>query len=322
MNSHSIIDSISTGICVISEEFNILVWNRIIEEFTGISGKDIFGKKMSDIFPQFSEESIKLRLDMVLSGGAPIVFSSLLNRNLFRQNLEEETDKYYEVIATSFQLENGNKSLLFTVKDVSELNIQILKFRKMRDKALQEVEKRKAVELELLAVNKQLSLLAGTDPLTGLYNRRYIEEKLNHEIDRVKRHIGKFSVILTDIDHFKRFNDTYGHDCGDYVLKEISSLMKKNLRVLDTLSRWGGEEFLIVLPETTKEQAKTVAEKLRNTIFEKELNYENQQMKVTMTFGISENNVSDGEIESIIKRADNALYEGKELGRNCVIISE
>ena len=138
--NYSLIDSISSGVCIINEDYCVLVWNSQMEDLTGISGNKIFGQKLFEFFPDFFEESIQLRLEMVFSGGTPIVFSSLLHRRLFLGKDSEDVNKYFEVIANSFKLENGTVSLLFTVKDVTELNLQILKFREMRDKALAEVE--------------------------------------------------------------------------------------------------------------------------------------------------------------------------------------
>jgi len=321
MINSSIIDCISTGICVVNDQYTILVWNSVMENLTGIKGKDIFGKKLFNFFPKFLEDSIKLRLDSIFSGGPPILFSSLLNRDLFLSSATKLQEKHLEVVAASFTFEDGSTTLLFTINDETELNNQIINFREMRDKALEEVEKRKKVEIELRNVNEKLESIANTDPLTGLFNRRNIKEKINNELERKKRHSGDFSLILSDIDFFKNFNDNYGHDCGDYVLKQIAIIMENNLRSIDTISRWGGEEFLIFLPETSSEEAQFVAEKIREQIFNHHFIYMDRDLNVTMTFGIAQLESSDENIDIIIKRADIALYKGKEQGRNCVVNS-
>ncbi|ADD69482.1 response regulator receiver modulated diguanylate cyclase [Denitrovibrio acetiphilus DSM 12809] len=174
---------------------------------------------------------------------------------------------------------------------------------------------------ELIEAYDKIEHLALTDTLTGIANRRNITNMLGKEAARCKRNKGKFSLIMCDIDFFKRVNDTYGHDAGDYVLKTISHVIQQALREQDIVARWGGEEFLIVLPETDAGNAVAVAEKLRTAIGNTEMSYEGISFSVTMTFGVSEYDVSLG-IEKSIKKADDALYEGKQTGRNKVVRSD
>lgn len=159
-----------------------------------------------------------------------------------------------------------------------------------------------------------------TDSLTGLYNRRYIMERMENEFISYKRNKKKFSLIIADIDFFKRINDTFGHDCGDRVLKVVSKGLQDAVREQDFISRWGGEEFLILLPETEIEGGRILADRIRKIIEEQIIDYNGVQVPITMTFGVTVN--EDYEmIEDTIIRADNALYEGKRRGRNCVILA-
>ncbi|MDA8388303.1 MAG: diguanylate cyclase [Nitrospiraceae bacterium] len=165
---------------------------------------------------------------------------------------------------------------------------------------------------------EQITCLARTDHLTGLCNRSHMMEKLREEEVRFHRNGRPFSLILSDIDHFKRFNDTYGHECGDLVLKTISGILKNSLREQDTVARWGGEEFLLLLPETDVSAAEGVARRLLEKVASHELDYNGSALCVTMTFGVSAYEKDSG-IAGSIRHADEALYDGKEQGRNRVV---
>ena len=166
--------------------------------------------------------------------------------------------------------------------------------------------------------HKLLEKAALTDSLTGLSNRRDFSEKFSIEKSRFKRNGAPFSIILCDIDHFKKFNDNYGHDCGDYVLKKIAEIMRKSLRIQDVIGRWGGEEFIMLLPETGLKGATVSAEKIRSALESKKLSYGSVSFSVTMSFGVAlyEDKMA---LEDVVNLADNRLYKAKETGRNRVV---
>ncbi len=165
---------------------------------------------------------------------------------------------------------------------------------------------------------ERLEWTSSSDPLTGLYNRRYIMEKIESEFKRPKKK--KFSLVIADVDYFKKINDTYGHDCGDYVLQMISKSLMDSVREQDFVSRWGGEEFLLLLPETDVDGAYTLMNRIKKIIGEQIIEYNGSEVSITMTFGITDS--QDYQIiDDIIKKADNALYEGKGRGRNCVVVA-
>ena len=170
---------------------------------------------------------------------------------------------------------------------------------------------------QLRVANENLELAARTDALTGLANRRAFVEKAEDEIVRFRRTGRIFSIMLSDIDNFKRFNDTHGHSCGDYVLKEVAATLRHNIRQQDSVARWGGEEFIFLLPETEAKGAAIAGEKIRSLLEATIYNYEGQSLRITMTFGVSEfgENLS---LDDCISRADEALYQGKAAGRNQV----
>ncbi len=170
----------------------------------------------------------------------------------------------------------------------------------------------------LLESQRKLEIAARTDPLTHLSNRRDIIEKIEEEKVRIKRHHKPLTLILCDIDDFKAFNDTFGHDCGDFILVSIANMMQMMIREQDHLARWGGEEFLFLLPETNLENGAIVAEKIRKAIAAHHFEYKAHVLSVTMTFGVSVCRTHTIDIDDCIKQADLALYQGKRAGKNLI----
>jgi diguanylate cyclase (GGDEF)-like protein len=156
--------------------------------------------------------------------------------------------------------------------------------------------------------------MAETDPLTNIYNRRKFSRFLDQEIQRVERYDRPLSIALLDIDHFKRVNDTYGHDTGDYVLRRITELIKENIRITDILARYGGEEFVVILPETDVKGTNRQIERMRKTI---EKTSFDGVGNLTISAGITSYTGGDS-CKSMVTRADKALYLAKEDGRNRV----
>lgn len=155
------------------------------------------------------------------------------------------------------------------------------------------------------------------DGLTQIHNKRYLMETLEREIPRARRHGRPLSVVMFDIDHFKRINDTYGHLAGDYVLKELATLVKSRLRPDDVVGRYGGEEFCALLPETPVAGAAAIAEDLRRRVQERRFVFEGEHIPITVSLGCAE---LSGEMDvlSLLKAADERLYEAKRGGRNRV----
>lgn len=162
--------------------------------------------------------------------------------------------------------------------------------------------------------NRKLVKIASTDALTGVANRNRISLKIKHEIDNARHTEGHFSVIMVDIDHFKKINDTFGHDAGDKALCFITRQIEASLRSADTLGRWGGEEFVVLVPNTHLDQAVILANKLRNALKAQSLD---KMGVITASFGVTEYHPGDTE-EAMMKRADKALYNAKEAGRDQV----
>jgi diguanylate cyclase (GGDEF)-like protein len=170
-----------------------------------------------------------------------------------------------------------------------------------------------------LRIAEQLLVdMASKDFLTGILNRREAFRRIEAELQRTTRLDRALSVIMTDIDHFKKINDTYGHLSGDIVLKTLSGLLMKTVREYDILCRYGGEEFVIVTPETNEQQAKELAERIRKRIEDTAIPLEGQpDLKITASLGVSQYRPGE-KIEDLISRADQGLYEAKQTGRNRV----
>jgi diguanylate cyclase (GGDEF)-like protein len=160
------------------------------------------------------------------------------------------------------------------------------------------------------------------DALTGCFNRRHSLEVLDSEVRRARRARGACSVVMFDIDHFKRINDRFGHLCGDAVLAHVGQRMKAVLRSSDTKCRYGGEEFLVLLPDTPMAGARRVAEMLRKDLEQHRVRFNDQTLVVTASFGIAEVIAADDSSTTVIARADAALYHAKQDGRNCVRMSK
>jgi two-component system, cell cycle response regulator len=172
----------------------------------------------------------------------------------------------------------------------------------------------KRLQDELRARNAELERLSRTDMLTGLDNRRHIEEQLRQQSSAARRHREEFAVLLFDIDHFKRVNDTYGHPTGDLVLREFAHRLRGELRAEDIACRWGGEEFLIVLPHTGPPEALAVAERIRSVTESTPILAGDQLIGLTVSGGCAIG--SGGTPEDLIREADSLLYRAKQDGRN------
>ncbi len=213
-------------------------------------------------------------------------------------------------------LEAGAHDYLPKPFDEAELNARI--YAALRTKALQDELKQRNRQLEELT--RKLELMAITDHLTGIYNRRHFEKIIGTEFAKVFRYNLSLSCLMVDIDHFKRINDKYGHDAGDFVLKKISELISSSLREVDTLARWGGEEFIVLLPNTTKDDARRVAERILRTVSKYHFDKLPDNETITVSIGVA-SVTEDKDIdnwEKLIKVADDALYRAKTKGRNRV----
>ena len=277
-----------------------------------ITKNNYFDTNISSTFDYNLEISIATRNDEPL-------LNSIMNQ--FISSISEEYKK--EIFNTWFNIdmiERIDYNLFFKVVFVLVAllligflwSLSIHREKVQTKKSLIEVEK---LRNELVEINDDLIAQTMTDELTQLYNRRKIVETINYELKKFNRMKNNFSIILIDIDFFKKINDNYGHIVGDNVLKEFANILKTNVRDYDIVGRWGGEEFIIIAPDTSIQNAEKLANKLRKTIESSDFKNIN---KITASFGVSHSKEGDDKV-SLLDRADRALYTSKNSGRNKVV---
>ncbi|MCT4619684.1 MAG: GGDEF domain-containing protein [Marinisporobacter sp.] len=220
------------------------------------------------------------------------------------------------IIPTSYIQDTLSNNIIAWIASVINYRKYVKEFmaQKIITKNNQELQEK---TLQIQKMNEQLKELSTIDGLTNIYNRRKLDEILAYEYNRVKRYGKAFSVILLDLDLFKSVNDTYGHNVGDQVLIETAEILKNNIRSSDLVGRWGGEEFLIICPNTDIHQALCVSEKLRIAIETHKFPVANKR---TSSFGVSTYQKGDT-IGTLISRADKGLYQAKKKGRNRVEVA-
>ncbi len=187
----------------------------------------------------------------------------------------------------------------------------------------EELKYRIKIGQRIIELEQRILRLASTDYLTGLLNRRAFIERLNVEVNRIKRSQEKLSLIILDIDHFKKVNDYFGHQAGDLVLQEVSRSISRACRPYDYIGRYGGEEFIVCLPEANGEESAQVAERIRQTIASQKILIPElmKYVSITASFGVAELKLDHNEnLDALINRADGGLYKAKEEGRNRVVI--
>ncbi|MEN3042163.1 MAG: diguanylate cyclase, partial [Fervidobacterium sp.] len=243
-------------------------------------------------------------------------------KEMFEQlNLNLKGEELSKIIPIREFLSNNTEEIeieVFGKKKYIEISkFEITDKRKLVGKVLitRDVTKRRELSI-------QLEYYASHDYLTGISNRRMVFNFIQKQFEFAKRYKRKFSIMIMDIDHFKRINDTYGHQTGDKVLKHIVKLVEKRLRSSDIIGRYGGEEYIIVLPETDASHGRLLAEDLRNMIYNSEFDYKGVKIKITASFGISEFDFNEVNltVDELVKRADIALYQSKSSGRNRVSV--
>ena len=275
----------STNIVLINNKKNILdVNNSFFKYFTDYKNLDEFKEKYNCIANLFDKDNKYLQKDMDGLNWVDYLLQKHTESN--KVKIKYHNNIYYFTVSASMVDETRNRySIIFT--DITK-------------------QERYQQKLEYTSV---------TDALTNIKNRRYFQDKIVQEVADVNRYKSSLSLIMFDIDFFKKVNDEHGHDVGDDVLVEYTKFITKQLRENDTFCRVGGEEFIILLPHTIKESAYFVAEKLR-------INIEKYKkiLPITMSFGVVEYSKEE-DVTTVLKRLDNALYEAKDTGRNKVIVN-
>jgi len=291
-------DDAEVAITIINQDGHFIDCNKAYYSLMGYTDKPVLNHfHPSDISPEIqpdgrsSHEKANKMIQLALING----------RNSFEW-MHQKLDGYEFLSHVTLDV------ISFNDQDVVRATIHDISEQRMLDRIVKERTK------ELYVKNQELEYLAKTDPLTGLYNRIRLDEILNQELHRFKRYQHTFGGILIDLDDFKLINDTFGHQIGDQVLIEVSQVFKQHCREVDTVGRWGGEEFLIITPETDLNGVRVIAENLRRSI---ESHSFVQAADITASFGVAIFRKDDC-INKFLTRIDNALYEAKDNGRNLV----
>ena len=288
-----IFDTVNIGLVILDKQTKIRYWNRWMAARSGMPADQIIGEPIFDFFPHLNTPSFNKNCKLVLTFGNFAFFSQKLHRYLFPFKPDSSFGYDFDLMQQSCTMgplrseDNSISGLFLIVQDVTELA---------------------TYEQKLVEMNT-------VDALTGIYNRRFLESRLKEECERHQRYNRVLSVLMIDIDFFKKVNDTYGHQAGDLVLKNVAAKVGSSIRKTDILARYGGEEFCCLLPETDGAAAEIVAENLRGHIEGMESVFHHTPIKVTISLGISSFAAEDSP-EQFLKRADEALYLAKRSGRN------
>jgi diguanylate cyclase len=303
-----IVDRAHAGIFVVNRKREIVLWNQFMELHSGRKAAELMGKNLFDEFPELPRQWLERKIENVFIL-KNFSFSSWEQRPyLFEFSYNRPITGGYK------QMEHMRQdATLMPVKDESG-EVQYICF------SLFDVTDASIYQMQLQERTEQLKRASDHDGLTQLYNRRFIEESLAKEFGRSRRYGHTLSIILCDIDHFKQVNDNYGHLVGDEVLREVSRRLKAGVRVSDQLGRYGGEEFLAILPETDTKGGQILAERLRQAVECEPIEAKGHSLNVTISLGLAELHGSCLSYEQLIHEADQALYQAKAQGRNQVIL--
>jgi len=301
-----LLSSIEVGIVVIDKDYKVEVWNQFMENHSEIRPSQIAGNELFAHFPEVDELWFKRKCDPVFNMGTPAFIIWEQRPYVFKfgtsRPITSTSDFMYQNV-TIFPLVSTSGSterICILVYDVTDQAIA-----------------KKNIE----GLNQRLQEVSRVDGLTGLFNRRYWQERFEREYKMAVRNKPDICAIMLDIDHFKKVNDTYGHHAGDLVIQRLAKLVKLATRETDITGRYGGEEFTIVLPDTNGETAKIVAERLRKLVYLDAVEYEDVQIKVTVSVGIAQYSAAYTTSTQWLEDADKALYTAKESGRNRVVVS-
>jgi diguanylate cyclase (GGDEF)-like protein/PAS domain S-box-containing protein len=301
----AILDSIKDAFVTLDRGLHYRYVNNTAAEWLGLSPAQIIGRSLTDITPRLHGSDFIKRIERLMEVGEGECF----------EHYFEEAKVWLEFRV--YPSEDG-VSIFYndiTVRKADEETIKLQ--REQLELTMLKLNENSVLlsqqQLELEEANRNLQELATTDGLTGLRNHRAMQDELIVSVRRSKEKKAAVSVALLDVDHFKKFNDSFGHQAGDVVLREVARILSASVRDGDIVARYGGEEFCVILPETPEEEALIVCERIRASVERAPW----EQRQVTISIGLSSaTNVQ--ETQEFIKQADQALYEAKAAGRNCV----
>ena len=296
-----LLDSIEVGIAVLDRNFKVQVWNKFLENHGAKKAEAIIGDSLFSHFPEIEEKWLRTKVDPVFNLKSPVFIIWEQRPYLFKFGCNRPVTSAAEFMyqnVTMFPIvdKRGNvERFCILVYDVTE---QALGKRGMEH------------------LNEELKTASRVDGLTGLYNRRYWQERFDEMHKLCVRREKPSTALMLDIDHFKRINDTYGHQAGDKVIKMLAALIKRCVRETDLAGRYGGEEFAIILNDSSVEDAKIVAERIRQLAKRLVVEHEGESISFTVSLGLAQFSPDFKGAMAWLECADQALYEAKENGRN------
>jgi diguanylate cyclase len=294
-------NSIDVGVVVVDRNYNVQVWNRFMENHSGVGSTSIIGNNLFEKFPHIPVDWFKRKAESVF----------LLKSRAFstwEQRPYIFKFKNYRPITSAAEHMYQNITYIPLLSPSGEVDQMGIIIYDVTDIATN--------KSELQLANTKLQSLSRTDRLTQLYNRGYWEDCLIKEFARYKRTGEPCALIMFDIDHFKKVNDTYGHQAGDEVIRTTALAVKDKVRATDIAGRYGGEEFGIILIDTQGEGAMLLAQRLRSHIESILVMYEDMEIRYTISLGVSEIKPQIRDHKQWLEQADQALYQAKEAGRN------
>ena len=296
-----LLDSIEVGIAMLDRNFKVQVWNKFLENHGAKKAEAIIGDSLFSHFPEIEEKWLRTKVDPVFNLKSPVFIIWEQRPYLFKFGCNRPVTSAAEFMyqnVTMFPIvdKRGNvERFCMLVYDVTE---QALGKRGMEH------------------LNEELKTASRVDGLTGLYNRRYWQERFDEMHKLCVRREKPSTALMLDIDHFKRINDTYGHQAGDKVIKMLAALIKRCVRETDLAGRYGGEEFAIILNDSSVEDAKIVAERIRQLAQRLVVEHEGESISFTVSLGLAQFTPDFKGALAWLECADQALYEAKENGRN------
>lgn len=299
------LQNIDIGLVVLDKQFNIQVWNSFMENHSGMQPGRVIGKNIFKLFNDVPEDWFRQKLDTVFL---------LKNRafTIWEQRPYLFRFRDYRPITGTAEFMYQNSTLIPLVSADGKVNHVGIIIYDVTDVAVN--------RSRLQQANQQLEHLSQTDRLTQLYNRGYWEECLKKEFIRVQRTREACSLVIFDIDHFKKVNDTYGHQAGDEVIRVTAQKLVETHRNTDISGRYGGEEFVALLVNTPADGALYFTERLRKKIEKLSVHYEDLAIQYTVSLGVAEFSSDIKDHTDWLQRADRALYEAKHSGRNRSVV--
>jgi len=287
----SILAASEDGVVIIDESHAIVYYNDGAKRIFGHTAEEALGQPLDLLLPERFHVHHDMHIDEFSASPATTRPMGQRSRQIFGKRKDGS-----EFVCSVAIFKLGGKSSRYfasVVRDISE---------------------NKKTEEELLR-------LAATDPLTGAFNRREFTALADREALRAGRYRHALSILMLDLDHFKKLNDTYGHAAGDKALQRFTTLCCNALRNVDIFGRWGGEEFVALLPETTADGAAIIAERLRKMVADTVVNFNDHKITFTVSIGIAQYRDGENSVDAPLSRADQAVYDAKKAGRNKVSVN-